>query len=135
MAAVSFPSIRPTSRRYSPGEYPQRQFQAQNGSVTTLRYGNKRSEASLELTFSNISDANAVLILQNYEAVTVADDWVTFTATDAAAGASTTLGNYFRETEVNSGLHWRYAEPPNIESVRPGLSTVSVKFVGQLDGV
>ena len=135
MAAVSFPDIRPSSRRYSPGDYPQRQFQAQNGSVTTLRYGNKRSQSSLELTFSNISDADAVLILQNYEAVTVADDWVTFTAGDAAIGATTALANYFREDSVESGLHWRYAEPPSIESVRPGLSTVSVKFVGQLDGV
>lgn len=134
MAAVAFPNIKPTSRRYSPGEYPQRPFQALNGAVTTLRYGNKRSDATLDLTFQNISDTNAVSILSNYETVTVANDWVTFTAANAAAGAEATLANYLREVG-GSGLHWRYAEAPTVESVRPGLSTVQVRFVGQLDGV
>jgi len=134
MAAVAFPDIAPTSRRYSPGEYPQRAFQSMNGAVTTLRYGNKRSDATLDLTFQNITDANAVAILSNYETTTVANDWVTFTMGNVAIGAGSTLGNYLREIG-GSGLHWRYAEAPTIESVRPGLSTVQVRFVGQLDGV
>ena len=34
----SFPSVRPSSRSYKPGEYPQTQFEAQNGakSYTTV---------------------------------------------------------------------------------------------------
>ena len=134
MAAVAFPNYRPSSRRYSPGEYAQRQFQAQNGAVTTLRYGNKRSSARLDLTFSNISDAAAYAILENYEDVTVANDWVTFTTANVAVGAQNNLHQYIREVG-GSGLHWRYAEPPQVESVRPGISTVSVSFVGELDGV
>jgi len=30
-------------------------------------------------------------------------------------------------------LRWRYAEAPSVESVKPGLSTVQVRLVGQLD--
>ena len=59
-------------------------------------------------------------------------DWISFTTSDGAAGASTALANYLREVG-GSGLHWRYAEAPSVESVKPGLSTVQVRLVGQLD--
>ena len=72
------------------------------------------------------------MILKNYEAVTVADDWVAFTAADGAAGASASLADYLREVG-GSGLRWRYDGPPSVQSVTPGRSTVQVKFIGRLD--
>lgn len=132
MAAVAFPSIKPTGRSYSPGAYPQAEFKSLNGATTTLRYGNRRVDSSLSLSFNNITDENAALILKNYEDVTVADDWVTFTTNDGAAGASSTLANYLREVG-GSGLRWRYNEPPSVESVKPGRSSVQVSFIGRLD--
>ena len=132
MVAVAFPAIKPSSRSYSPGEYPQAQFQALNGATTTIRYGNRRVDASLDLEFQNITDDNATLILKHYEAVTVADDWATFTTTDGAAGASTSLADYLREVG-GSGLRWRYDGAPAVRSVLPGRSTVQVKFIGRLD--
>ena len=132
MAAVAFPAIKPSSRAYSPGEYPQAQFTAINGATTTLRYGNRRFDSSLDLAFQNITDENAAKILKHYEDITVADDWATFTTSDGAAGAGADLADYLREVG-GSGLRWRYDGPPSVQSVIPGRSTVQVKFIGRLD--
>jgi hypothetical protein len=132
MAAVAFPALAPTGRRYSPGRYAQGEFKALNGATTTLRYGNRRSDAELDLTFANISDANAAALLSLYERTMVAGDWITFTGVDGAAGAGSALAAYIREVG-GSGLRWRFSEPPGVDSVVPGRSSVSVRLVGQLD--
>lgn len=132
MAGIAFPSLKPSSRSYEPGAYPQTEFQAQNGAKTIVRYGNRRVDSRLQLTFQNISDADAVSILANYEAVNSVWDYVSFTQSDGAAGAATSLSLYLREVG-GSGLKWRYDGPPQVTSVYPGLSTVSCAFVGVLD--
>ena len=84
------------------------------------------------MSFQNITDDNAAVLLKLYEDVTVADDWVTFKASDGAGGASDDLAAYLRETG-GSGLHWRFSQPPAVESVKPGRSTVQISMVGRLD--
>lgn len=130
--AYAFPSIKPTSRSYTPGRFPQTEFTALNGATTVMRYGSRRTDAELTLGFENITDDQATSILQNYESVNGVWDNVTFTANDGAAGASSSLQAYLREVG-GSGLRWRYAEPPTVTSVFPGISNVSCKFVGILD--
>jgi hypothetical protein len=132
MPAVAFPALRPTSRNYSPGKYPQSEFKALNGVSTRIIYGNRRSEAELSLSFANITDTQAAAVLALYDQVTPVDDWVSFTANDGAAGASASLASYLREVG-GSGLRWRFAEAPSVSSVKPGISTVQVSMVGQLD--
>jgi hypothetical protein len=132
MAAVAFPALKPTSRQYSPGRFPQSEFKALNGASTRIIYGNRRSEAELSLSFANITDTQAAAVLALYDQVTPVDDWITFTAADGAAGASSELANYLREVG-GSGLRWRFAEPPSVDSVVPGRSSVQVSMVGQLD--
>ena len=132
MPAVAFPPIKPTGRSYTPGSYPTAEFKALNGATTRLLYGNRRSDAELQLTFQNISDENAALILRNYEQVTPTGDWVGFTSATGSAGASSALAAYLQESG-GSGLRWRYEGPPSVNSVAPGRSTVQCKFIGQLD--
>ena len=62
---VYFPDIKPSGRSYSPGDYAQTVFEAQNGAKTVIRYGSKRVNAKLSVRFSNITDAEVVAILQN----------------------------------------------------------------------
>jgi hypothetical protein len=133
MTAVAFPNIRPSGRSYNPGGYPRAEFQSLNGAVTRLQYGNRRFDAELQLQFDNISDTETVQILQHYEAVDPTDDWVSFTTSSGASGAQASLANYFREVG-GSGLRWRYAEPPSVTSTFLNASSVSCRFVGQLDG-
>ena len=128
----SFPSVRPSSRSYKPGEYPQTQFEAQNGAKTIMRYGKNRVNATLTLGFSNISDADAALILANYEDVNSDWDYVTFNGGYATAGVTdTSLLAYLKES--GSGLKWRYSGPPSVTSSFKGKSNVSCSFVACLD--
>ncbi len=128
-----FPTVKPTSRSYSPGTYPSTDFESLDGTKTHLRYGNKRVNATLQLGFSNISDADAALILDNY--VQVNGDWnyVTFNRGFATSGMEpSNLRDYMRETG-GSGLKWRYSGPPSVTSTFKGLSNVSCSFVACLD--
>jgi len=128
----SFPSIKPSSRSYSPGEYPQTDFEAQNGAKTIMRYGKNRVNATLTLGFANIADADAALILANYENVNSDWDYVTFSSANGTVGVdSTSLSNYFKES--GSGLKWRYSGPPSVTSTFKGMSNVSCSFVACLD--
>jgi len=140
MAQISFPvDITPTSRNYSPGEFPQSVFEAQNGAKTVLRYGNKRVNASLSLSFKNVTDDDAAQILVNYENINSDWDYLDFNGTNvlnglvAGGSASHSLSVYVREAV--SGLRWRYAKAPQVSSgTYPGVSNVSCSFVACLDG-
>ena len=75
---IPFPNIKPSSRSYTPGNYPQTEFVAQNGAKTVIRYGNKQVDAKLTLNFTNILDSQAFQILESYRRVNSVYDYVTF---------------------------------------------------------
>ena len=127
-----FPTIKPTSRSYNPGMYPSTSFESLDGTKTHLRFGNKRVNATLSLGFSNITDAEAALILENYQDVNKDWNYVTFDRGYATSGVSNTdLLGFLRES--GSGLKWRYSDPPSITSTFKGRSNVSWSFVACLD--
>lgn len=128
---VAFPPLKPASRRYSPGEFPQTDFVAQNGVRTVIRFGSRRVDSELDLRFDNITNSEAAAILANYEAVNRIWDHVTFTPQDGSVAAGA-LAQYIQESG-GSGLRWRYSGPPIVTSVKPGISSVSCKFIGTLD--
>ena len=120
----------PSTRSYSPGEYPQNEFQALNGVKTILRYGKHRYNSTLTLGFNNISDVDAAAILKNYEDINSIWDQVTFAGTGIVEGASSEMQSYIVE---RTELKWRYDGPPTVTSVYPGRSNVECKFVACLD--
>ena len=138
----SFPSIKPSSRSYDPGEYPGTTFESLDGTKTHIRFGNKRVNAKLSLGFSNIEDDKVGLILKNYDDVMSVYDYVKFTDANGSAGIiDTGTGSLFRKEihndagtgETRLGLKWRYDGPPQVTSVYPGHSNVECKFVACLD--
>ena len=134
---VDFPNIKPTSRSYTPGNYPQVEFVAQNGAKTVLRYGNKKVDAKLTLGFTNITDSQANEILQKYEEVNSVYKFIHFPSDSSMAGIQDeTLRFRFqeRDTSGNTLLRYRFDGPPTVTSVRPGRSNVQCKFVACLDG-
>ena len=130
MAQFQPTNITPSSRSYSPGEYPQNEFQALNGVKTIIRYGKYRYNSTLTLGFNNIEDSDAAAILKNYEDINSVWDEVTFSGTNVINGADSTLQSYFIE---RTELKWRYDGPPTVTSVYPGRSNVECKFVACLD--
>ena len=129
MPARDFPDIKPSSRTYTPGNFPQTEFRAQNGALTILRYGNKRVDSTLSLEFRNILDSEAKKIIDNYINVNSDLDTVTFSSDNAGAGISDDgFLNYIKEQ--GTGLSWRYAGPPQVTSTFKGRSTVVCEFIG-----
>ena len=127
-----FPTLKPSSRSYTPGTYPSTDFESLDGTKTHIRYGNKRVNATLRLGFLNITDAQTYEILENYREVNSVYDYVTFSSANGTAGVgSTSLSNYFKES--GSGLKWRYSGPPSVTSTFKGMSIVSCSFVACLD--
>ena len=134
---IDFPNIKPSSRSYTPGRYPQVEFVAQNGAKTVLRYGNKKVNAKLTLGFTNIEDAQANEILNLYDNVNSDYDFIHFPSTSALAGVNDLdLRRKFGERDLsgNTLLRYRFDGPPTVTSVRPGRSNVQCKFVACLDG-
>lgn len=132
MEQRDFPQITPTSRSYRPGKQPETIFQSQNGATSIVAFGGKFVNAELDLEFKNIPDSTAQLILIHYESVK-ADDYVAFDSTRGLGGISSTLQDAMQTG--NELLRYRYKEPPRIESVYPGVSTVRCAFIGILYGV
>ena len=145
MSARSFPSIKPSGRSFDIGSYPEAVFEAQNGAKSYIRYGNKRVNANLTLSFTNIKDEDAALILKNYMTVDGGtDDYVIFSSSNALTGmggsGEYSIHDWVRGTrlhgqaDVTDGMRWRYNGSPKVSSVQPGISNVTCSFVGCLDG-
>ena len=120
----------PSTRNYSPGDYPQVEFEAQNGVKTVIRYGKYRTGATLTLGFDNISDDDAATILLHYEEVQSVWGEVNFDGTGVIEGASSNITSFFVE---RTELKWKYDGPPQVTSVYPGRSNVQCKVVACLD--
>ena len=122
-SAIPFPFIKPTSREYSPGEFPQSIFQAQNGASVAIKFGNHRVNSSLKLTFQNISDLEASRILRCYEMVNGPWDYISFDGTTMNDGFLNP--DDYTEIELQADFHVSYKDtywtqaPPNENLVYP----------------
>tara|TARA_R100000951_G_scaffold105312_1_gene99037 strand:+ start:2947 stop:3327 length:381 start_codon:yes stop_codon:yes gene_type:complete len=125
--AVSFPSLTPTQRTYTVGEYPTKRFNSISGAGTTRLYGSKAFDAVLDLRFS-VNDADLAKILECF---------------NSAYGPGTELNlpqNIFNgmssalQAQIPNYVNWRWQETPQVRSVFNDRSSVTVKLIGTLDG-
>ena len=124
-----FPSIRPTGRSYSPGQFPTKIYRGLSGATVKRVFGNRSFGHVINLQFENISDANTKAILDHYYGQF--GNYARFTLPDAAfSGTSSALKGVL---QAPTNILWEYAEPPQVESVFNGRSTVIVRLVGELD--
>ena len=126
-----FPDVTPTTRSFTPGVRPETAFSSQNGSTSFVSFGNRMVDCSLELGFNNLDDTYALLILEHYRS-TGPEDYVSFDAQHGLGGMLDTL--IIEIDTANQGLKFRYANPPQITSVFPGVSSVRCSFTGYLIG-
>ena len=130
---MAFPSIAPSSRNFSPGNYPIKAFKAQSGAETRVLYGSKRTGMQLALSYKNISDANAELFLDHFDDMkgtyTTFDIVIEGVSPDVKSGWK---GNADAIGAGASGNAYRYASPPKVTQVKPGISNVQVNLVGVL---
>ena len=133
---MEFPQIAPTSRNFSYGDYPVKATNMMNGFETRILFGNMRFNAELQLQYANIADAEAAKFLQHFDNVTGTFEQFNIGASgnpSATAGpkkgATAELG---RQIPGQGAGTWRYKEPPQVTSVYPGVSSVSVTLIAVL---
>jgi len=127
---MTFPTLVPTARSFDSGNYPVKTFKSQTGSETRILYGSRRTNMKLQLTYANVTDANAELFLDHYDQMKG-----TFT-TFEIGGASGSRGGWEGNSDAlgaqTHGNSYRYEGPPQLTQVRPGISTVTVNLIGVL---
>ena len=64
---MAFPSLAPTGRSFSAGDYPVKTFKSQNGAEVRILYGNSRTDVKLQLSYENIGDALAESFLDHFD--------------------------------------------------------------------
>lgn len=125
---MTFPTLAPSSRQFTGGDWPIAKFQSQNGSEARILYGDRRVGHTLSLSYNNISDQSAESFFADYY-----EQKGTYTAfalpqpiVDNAGKGWTGAPDFFN---AGPGVKWRYAEAPQLTSVYPGVSNVSIKLV------
>lgn len=126
---MAFPTLVPSSRAFNAGDWPIKTFRAQNGAEVRILYGSARTGMQLELQYQNITDTNANLFLTHYNEVQGTYGTFTLPATGAKGGWT---GNTNSLDVTGTENSWRYAEAPSVQSVKPGVSSVTIKLVGVL---
>lgn len=121
---MAFPSLTPTSRDFNPGDWPIKRFSSRSGAEVRILYGSQRVNAKLNLSYENISDANAQLFLDDYEA-----QIGTLRTFDLPSAVKTGWSGSSSSIDAPAGSKWRYDAEPSVRAVRPGLSSVTVNLV------
>ena len=127
---MAFPSIVPSTRNFSPGDFPVKTFKSQSGAETRILYGSKRTGMKLALSYRNISDANAELFLDHYHEMK--GTYTTFVVGSQTGAKEGWEGNADALGADAWGSAYRYASPPKVTQVKPGISNVQVNLVGVL---
>jgi hypothetical protein len=121
---MAFPPLPPTSRDFSPGDWPIKRFSSQSGAEVRILYGSQRINAKLKLGYENISDTNAQLFLDDYTA-----QIGTLRTFDLPVATRTGWSGSSGSIDAPPGTRWRYENEPSIKAVRPGRSSVTVNLV------
>jgi hypothetical protein len=125
---MSYPSLAPTGRQFDAGDYPVKTIRSQSGVESRILYGNRRTNMALQLSYDNITDAQAQQFVTHYDQTK--GTFLSFRLPDGVrAGWSANAATL----DAVQGNNWRYESAPSITSVRPGKSSVQVKLLGVLE--
>jgi|DEB19_MinimDraft_3_1074340.scaffolds.fasta_scaffold06040_3 hypothetical protein len=103
---TTFPTITPSGRTFTPGEYPHTPFTTISGWQTRVRHSNVMLASQVRLTFTEITEASMLSILSHYQGQLGTFDSFDLPST-VWAGATPShyqLTNYL----------WRYIDPPTV---------------------
>ena len=130
---TSFPEIEPTDRSFNAPRWPTSSDTTKSGAITRRLWGSRPNSGQLSLKFQNTTDANAAAILAAYDNAKGPVD--TLTLPDILFnGANANLKAWLDGSAHGAGLLWCFTEgsPPQVESIAPGRSTVTVNLTAEL---
>ena len=138
--ADPLPQIGRTARSFTMGDYPSTTYRSLSGAIFKRNFGNKQTGYRLDMTFRNIGDSpdkgelkqdsgTAKQILDHYEQAS--GTFESFALPDFVfKGMDNSLKGVI---QAPSGISWRYAAPPQVQSVKANVSTVIVQLIGELN--
>ena len=118
---MAFPSLTPTGRQFTPGNFPSKAYNSQSGAEVRILYGSRRVNATLSLSYSNVEDASAESFLNDY-----LDQLGTFRTFTLPASVFEGWSGSSSSLDAPPGTKWRYDGQPQVQAVRPGISSVTV---------
>lgn len=116
---ATFPSLKPSGRTFTPGEYPHTPFNAYNGFQNRVRHSNVMLASRIRLSFNALTESNMLSILNHYQGQF--GTYLSFDLSAAVWAGVTTVSDY-----QLSGYLWRYVEPPSVEDVYAGRYNVEL---------
>lgn len=129
---VLFPSLVPTARQYMPPKWPTTSLFSQSGLASHRVWANAPSQGTLQLSFTNISEVNGLLITDAYDAArgTLIDVSLPLSVFHGAEALYDDIINKFDKY----GLKWYFSstDAPSPNSVVPGICSINVNLVAEL---
>ena len=134
--AATFPAMTPSSRSMTMGDLPSKTYRAMSGATVRRAFGNQKTPYVLKLQSNHIGDANqsrtgagtVAELLSHYDTANgTFDNFVL--GVKVFSGVGSNAQGYFKNADVK----WRYAKPPEVQSVKTGVSNVSVELIGEID--
>ena len=134
--ATNFPNIAPTARQYTPPEWATTKLDSQAHTTTRRVWSDTPSFATLSLTFANISDAEAELIVRCHYDAMGACDIIDFDGKIVDGICDDDLKGEIQLEGAASDQRWHFVErgAVSVQSVSLGLSTVTCKFRSEVPG-
>jgi len=124
MTVPAFPGLVPTSRSFDPGDFPIKTYNAQNGAEVRIKYGNRRINRKLQLTYANVVDTEVVKFIDHY-----ADAGGTLNTFEVPLSTYDGWEGGRKKMAPGGPLAYRYAKPPVMTQVAKGRSTVTVDLI------
>jgi hypothetical protein len=138
---ATFPSIKPTRRSFTFGEYPTKTYRSLSGKTVRRSFGNRSYGATLDLIFENIKEDVLKKIYDHYHGQKGTVDGFDLPADLWVGLSSGDLRGQLQEGEpyavlktaglgdgTATSMEWVYMESPQVESVQRNLSTVTVRL-------
>lgn len=123
LASTALPSLRPTKREFVPPTHSINTTKSINGLTYRRMFASTPSGAELRLTYENLPEADANTLLTLYD--TAQGTYRSLTLPEATmAGAEPALQAYLNLNGTDQ--KWTFAGPPTLESIAPGVSTVTL---------
>lgn len=119
---MTFPAIVPSSRTFSPGNIPQAVQTSLSGVASGFRRGNRRTQQTLSLSFTNLTEAQLNLIKAHFIDRQGTFD-IFFLSAEVWSGYTTP------PISLLSDYAWRYASAPTITDGIVGRWGVDVELV------
>jgi hypothetical protein len=116
---ATFPSLTPSGRTFTPGEYPHTPFITYNGFQNRVRHSNVMLSSQVRLSFIALTEAQMLNILSHYQGQT--GTYESFDLPSTVWAGVTTISDY-----QLTGYLWRYIEPPTVEDIVSGRYNVEL---------